>query len=240
MRVRLIPYQLQLPSPAIDSGDNNAPSVPQLDFFGQPRIQNAKGLSSGIIDMGVYEYPGVPAIVPPPADFTLTVNPASATVRQGQNGTFSVTVTPTAANLGTILLTCSVLPDTASCMLSSPTMSFTNATPQSSTLTIVTGTTQVGSLRPASPGDGFSIVLAGIFLIPSLLVDRRGISRKGMPWIFRIATIGAISSCVGLSGCGPDRYILIGAPQTYQIGVQAIAVNSGISKQTVAALVITQ
>jgi hypothetical protein len=234
------PYQLQLPSAAADAGDNNAPMLPQLDFLGQPRIQNAKGLSSGIVDMGVYEYPGVPATVPPPADFTLAVNPTSATVRQGQNGIFSVTVTPAVANLGTILLTCSTQPATISCMLSSPTMSFTNVVPQSSTLTIVTGTTQVGSLRRASPGDGFSIVLAGIFLIPSLLVGKRGISRKGASWTLRIGMIGAIFSCVGLSGCGPDRYILIGAPQSYQVNVQAVAVNSGLSKQTVAALVITQ
>jgi hypothetical protein len=119
-------------------------------------------------------------------------------------------------------------------------MSFTNVVPQSSTLTIVTGTTQAAWLRRASSGDGFSIVLAGIFLIPTLLVGMRGISRKGMPWILRVGMIGAISSCLGLSGCGPDRYILIGAPHTYQISVQAIAVNSGLSKQTVAALVITQ
>jgi parallel beta-helix repeat protein len=233
------PYQLGLPSQAIDSGDNNAPMLPQLDFLGQPRIQNAKGLSSGIVDMGVYEYPGVPATVPPPADFTLTVNPSSITARQGQNVTFSVTVTPTAANMGTILLTCSGLPTTMSCMFSSPTMSFTNIAPQSSTLTISIGTTQAISLRYASSGGDFPM-FAGLVLIPILLVGRRGIARKGAPWILRLGVIGTLFACVGLSGCGPDRYIVIGAPQTYQVGVQAIAVKSGLSRQTIATLVITQ
>jgi hypothetical protein len=84
--------------------------------------------------MGVYEYPGVPTPVPPPPDFILAVNPSSVTVPQEQSGTFSVTVTPSAANLGPVSLTCSGLPPAASCMFSFSTMSFTGATPQSSTL----------------------------------------------------------------------------------------------------------
>jgi hypothetical protein len=49
-----------------------------------------------------------------------------------------------------------------------------------------------------------------------------------------------MSSCVGLSGCGPDRFVIIGAPQTYQLAVQGSAVNSGLTKQTIATLVVTQ
>src|SRR6202007_1184047 len=86
-------YQLQLRSPAVDAGNNNAPDLPAEDLLGKPRIQNGKGLSSSIIDMGVYEYPGVPA-PPPPADFTLGVDPSALQVVIGQQGTVSVTLTP--------------------------------------------------------------------------------------------------------------------------------------------------
>jgi Right handed beta helix region len=233
------PYQLQLPSPTIDSGDNNAPDLPQLDFLGQPRIQDATGLSSGIVDMGVYEYPGEPAPVPPPPSFTLTVNPSSITIQQGRSGTYSVTVAPTSADLGSVLLTCSGLPVTASCTFSSSTMSFTSTSPQSSTLTISTTTTQSSLPRTPSPNGSLSLVLAGLLLIPTLLVGKRGFS-NGVPWMLRLGAICVISSCAGLSGCGPDRYIIIGAPQTYQLTVQASAVNSGLSKQTSVTLVVTQ
>jgi Right handed beta helix region len=234
------PYQLQLPSPAIDSGNNTAPYLPPLDFSGQPRLQNATGLAHAVIDIGVYEYAGVPAPIPPPASFIVTVNPSSVTVLQGQSGIFSVTVTPAAANLGSVLLTCSGLPATATCIFSSSTMSFTNASPQSSTLTVTIATARSSLLRASSSNGSFSTVLAGLFLIPALLAGKRGSSNRGVPWMFRIGAIIVISSCAGLSGCGPDRFIIIGPPQTYQLAVQGSAVNSGLTKQTIATLVVTQ
>jgi Right handed beta helix region len=234
------PNQLQLPSPAIDSGNNSAPYLPQLDFLGQPRIQNATGLPTALVDIGAYEYKGIPGVVPPPPGFTLTVNPNTATLQQGQTGTFSVTVTPTAVNLGSVLLTCSGLPAASSCTFTSATMSFTSASPQSSTLTVSIGTAQSSLSRVTSHNSGLSVAFAGLFFIPVLLAGKRGPSNRRFPEMLRIASICVISSCAVLSGCGPDKYIIIGAPQTYQLTVQASAVNSGLSKQASVALVINQ
>jgi Right handed beta helix region len=234
------PFQLLLSSPAVDAGSNQAAALPTLDILGQSRIQNAKGLSNAFVDMGVYEYAGTPAIPPPPADFILTVNPSSITIAQGQSGEVSVIVTPTAANLGSVLLTCSGLPANASCTFSPSVMSFTTAASQPSTLTIRAGTAQSSLSRAPSPNASFSMVLVGLFLIPTLLAGKRGSSNKGLPWMVCIGAISAISLCAGLSGCGPDRFILIGAPRTYRLAVQAYAVNSSVSKQTFATLVVTQ
>lgn len=44
-------FRLKAGSPAINAGDNSAPSVPPLDLAGKPRIVDA------IIDLGTYEYP---------------------------------------------------------------------------------------------------------------------------------------------------------------------------------------
>jgi hypothetical protein len=109
------PYELLLASPAVDAGDSQAPALPALNLLGQPRIQNAKGLNKAIVDMGVYEYVGVPGPLPPPANFTLEVSPGSATIQQSQSATFSVAVTPSAANLGGVTLGCAGLPANNTC-----------------------------------------------------------------------------------------------------------------------------
>ena len=216
-----------LASPAVDAGDNLAPELPALAFLGHPRIENAKGLSSAVIDMGVYEYPGVPAPVPPPPDFALTVNPSSIAVQQGMSGIFTVTVTPTAANLGTVLLTCSGLPASTSCSFTSPALSIADTSPQSSTVTISSEKAQAGLSRTSSTS-GLSIVFVGLFLFPSLLLCRRGSLKRRVPWgvMLRLGAIWVISSCAALSGCGPDRFSIVVPPETYQLAVQGAAVDS--------------
>ncbi len=50
-------YTLSPGSPAIDAGNNSAPSLPTVDLSGATRIQD--GGKGCIVDMGVYEYPGL-------------------------------------------------------------------------------------------------------------------------------------------------------------------------------------
>jgi hypothetical protein len=96
------------------------------------------------------------------------------------------------------------------------------------------------SLSRASPARGPSMVLAGLFIIPALFARKRGSPKRGAFWKRRIGAICLISLCAELSGCGRDRFVLIGAPQTYQLVVQGSAVDSGLTKQTIATLVVTQ
>jgi hypothetical protein len=233
------PYELLLASPAVDAGDNQAPSLPTLDILSQPRIQNAKGLSTAIVDAGVYEYAGVPAPPPPPANFTLAVSPASATVQQGQSAAFSVAITPSAANLGAVTLACTVLPANASCTFTPSLIAFTSTGQQSSVLTVTTGTAVATASRAHVIDGNLSMTLAGLILVPFLL----GLKRRN-----RVRTLpsGLLSSlCIlcfvlGLSGCGKDTYIVYTPPQTYSFAVQATAVNSGLSKQAAIILTVDQ
>ena len=49
-------YHLQQGSPSIDSGDNQAPNLPDTDIDGDPRILDGDGNGTAIIDMGVDEF----------------------------------------------------------------------------------------------------------------------------------------------------------------------------------------
>jgi hypothetical protein len=48
-------YHLQAGSPSVDAGDNAAPSLPETDFDGNPRICDRDQNGEGIVEMGAYE-----------------------------------------------------------------------------------------------------------------------------------------------------------------------------------------
>jgi parallel beta-helix repeat protein len=165
------PFQLQLQSPAVDAGDNDAPDLPSEDILGHPRIQNAKGLPSAIIDMGVYEYPGVPAQLPP-ADFTLQVAPSSLNLGSSAQGQVAVTLTPNSAFTGTIALSCGSLPATLSCSFSPQSIYLIDGVAQTATLTI-TANAQAKSSSPDTT-NRISAISSGIFFAAILVVPWRG------------------------------------------------------------------
>jgi hypothetical protein len=235
------PYQLLLASPAVDAGDNQAPALPSLDILGQPRIQNARGLSTAIVDMGVYEYAGVPGPPPPPANFTLTVSPSSATIQQGKSATFAVAITPSAANLGAVTLACTGLPDNASCTFTPSLLEFTTTGQQSSVLTVTTGTAVTTASRAHRIDTNRSMTLAGFLLVPFLLgLKRRNRARSFSAGPHLLASLCLLCFAAGLSGCGKDTYIVYTPPQTYSFAVHATAVNSGLSKQSAVTLTVDQ
>jgi hypothetical protein len=49
-------YHLTGDSPCIDTGDNNAPNIPLIDFEGYPRIWDGNDDGTFVVDMGAYEY----------------------------------------------------------------------------------------------------------------------------------------------------------------------------------------
>lgn len=78
-------FHLSPGSPAIDAGDNAAPSLPSTDLDGNPRIVDANG--TAVVDMGAYEFQ-------PPVGYTSTavtssINPSLP----GESVLFTATVT---------------------------------------------------------------------------------------------------------------------------------------------------
>jgi hypothetical protein len=115
-------FHLTAASPAIDHGDDSAPSLPALDLDGNPRVANATNQSQAIIDMGVYEFSGTvgpastttltsslnPAGLGVPVTFTATVTSTSGTP------TGSVTFSDGTTTLGTVTLLAGAAPLTTS------------------------------------------------------------------------------------------------------------------------------
>jgi hypothetical protein len=49
---------------------------------------------------------------PPPADFSISSNPTSLTVKRGSSGSAAVTITPANGFTGSVMISCSGLPET--------------------------------------------------------------------------------------------------------------------------------
>jgi len=167
------PFQLQLQSPGVDTGDNNAPDLPSEDILGHPRIQNAKGLPTAVIDMGVYEYPGVPAR-PPAPEFTLQVAPTSLNLGSSAKGQVTVTLLPNSAFTGTVALSCGSLPATLSCSFSPQSVYLTDGIAQTASLTIA-ATTQANSSGTTS---GISAVSSGMLFAAILILPPMGMKKR--------------------------------------------------------------
>ncbi|UCG69068.1 MAG: hypothetical protein JSV09_14990 [Thermoplasmata archaeon] len=56
-------YYLQPTSPCIDSGDNSASLLPAEDIEGNPRILDGNNDGNAIVDMGAFEYFGLPVFI---------------------------------------------------------------------------------------------------------------------------------------------------------------------------------
>lgn len=235
----LHPYQLLLASPAVDAGDDQVPAIPSLDILGQPRIQNARGLTTAIVDMGVYEYVGVPGPPPPPANFTLAVSPGSATIQQGQSATFSVAIIPSTANLGAVILGCTGLPANATCTFTPSLLAFSTTGQQTSVLTVTTGTGVAMTSRMHGVAGELTITLAGIAFLPFVVGRKRRDRNRSLPRMpHLLGVLCILGFALGLSGCGKDKYIVFIPPQTYSFAVQATAINLGLSKQASVALTV--
>jgi hypothetical protein len=156
-------------------------------------------------------------------DYTLTANPSTVNIKQGQSGTATVTVTPTNGYKGTITLSCTNLPVGVACSFSPASVTADGSnTPLTMQLSITTTapramTTAAASTVPlAQKRTPFlKLLTAMAFCVPLVLVVPRDKKR------LRITIFTLMFLAMGLSGCGSSA-----PPQTATpIGASTITIS---------------
>ena len=166
------------------------------------------------------------------ATFTVTSNPPSATVPQGQSAVFTLTVTPQGSYTSAIGFSCSGLPAVAACSFSPATVT-PGANPATTTLTITT-TAQSALLSSAPGGHRSGLLNAMWLLLPGMLVGIVAIAspnrRKLLSCCLLFLMVGG---CVLQSACGGATKTnkSLTPPGSYTITVTGTA---GSAQQTVA------
>jgi hypothetical protein len=143
-------------------------------------------------------------------DFSVSASPASLTVKSGGSGTATFTVTPVNSYAGTLQLSCSNLPVSATCSFAPATLSFTSATQTAQTSVLTINATQHSSLlQPAVPQAGARVGISmAAILWPALLLCAVAASRKrrtaaGVRRLLSIMLLlSAAAGTAMLGGCG--------------------------------------
>lgn len=214
------PFQLQLQSPAVDSGDNAAPDLPRYDILGNPRIQNARS-ASPIVDMGVYEYPGPPASITPP-DFSLNLNPNAVNIRGGSPGKVTVTLTPSSNFAGTVVLSCASLPATLSCSFAPQSVGLAGGTARTATLIISANGAASSLLHQGRTAFRLAFLFPGAAFFGLLALGPRRVNRR-LRQILALVGLALLPLC--LSACGV--IMIPGQQGSYTILINA---SSGITQ----------
>jgi CSLREA domain-containing protein len=175
--------------------------------------------------------------------FILTAAPTSLTLKQGQTGQITITLTPTGGYSGSLTLTCSGAPLNATC---TPTPKMLTAdgsnTPVTSVLSIVTEGSNTGTVTLLQPGppttDGgllrYALLPAGIF---GWLIFRQ---RKRLSPAAKRALWMAVFLCAiaGINACGAPPPKPPSSPTT-PVGSSTITVTAAASGGTPQSITVT-
>jgi hypothetical protein len=170
------------------------------------------------------------------ADFTISAAPSSATVSAGQSATYKLTISPLAGFSQQVALSCSGLPNNASCSFS-PSL-ITPAAAVAVTLTVGTGLRAFAPLNPKFnlPATLHNLTrpiwLAVIFFL-GLVAAQVGLRRRRLVAVFGITVV--LLLLAGGCGSGSASGVPAGTPAgTSQFSV--IATSGSLTHSTVLTL----
>ena len=182
-------------------------------------IAAAPGYSNSAVGSAAY------TINLPTPDFQISVSPSSLTIRQGQSGTATFTVTPTNGFNSPVSFGCTGLPAKASCTFN-PASVTPNGSAVTTTLTVSTTANSmvVRAPQPFSPGP----VCAGILLVCTLLFGlvthqgRAQLRLRFLTLLLLVLVASGLSSCTGGNSSSGSN---TGTP----IGTTALSVSATAS-----------
>jgi hypothetical protein len=184
-------------------------------------------------------------------DYTITADPTSLTIRQGQTGTATLTVTPQYGYSGTIQFACSGLPSYSTCTFSPASVTFDGGgDPVTVTLTVTTTgpTTTASVTAPAMPNQApgaplnlwfLPAGLAGVVLFSSKSERRKRGLQRWLPVLFCVALMAGV---MVLNGCGSSHHTTtqhVTPTGTFSTTVTTTASVRGGSGQHTAPITIT-
>ncbi|HTD22619.1 MAG TPA: VCBS repeat-containing protein [Terriglobales bacterium] len=245
-----------IPQPAgkgafgVATGDFNADSKPDLAVANFTDGTVSILLNGGAIGNGGGGGGGGCTPTTCPANFTITVTPASVTTKAGTLVTYTVTVTPGPGFSEPVALTCSSSAPASGCSFSTKTVLPRNGASVNSTMSVATNFNPSGgpfskadpsqSPMPHSNNNLYAMLSfsgAGVF---GLVLSARRLRSKRRPLVGVVITIlGVLVILMTLQGCGKKEDFPVGPdvvtpPGTYAVTVTGTA-GSGSSAQVATA-----
>jgi hypothetical protein len=161
--------------------------------------------------------------------FTLTANPSTLTVAQGQSGTALLTLAANAAFSGVVSLRCGALPANVTCTFSPSSLSLTPGQTGSLSLLVNTSMQPSSSIRASRLSAGAAgIAAASLLLLGWAPVRRR---RRWVAFALAVAALGvagALSGCVSGGSAAAKSVASMGSSTV----VVSAADSSGSTSQT--------
>lgn len=161
-------------------------------------------------------------------DYSLTANPSSLTLRNGQTGVVDFTFAPVGGYKGTVNFSCAGLPVGVTCTFGSPSLTADGSnTVQHSQLTITTQGPNHGTVGANVEGGHGNIAMTSVFFLPGMLFGVFLIwERKRLPIRARqlLLVVVMVSTISGMIGCGTSPRT---APGTSNVTVTATASATG-------------
>lgn len=190
-------------------------------------------LSTGVHTL-TFSYPGdanfVAATSPPLSqsvtDFQMAITPGILTVTAGSTATYTLNVTPEAGFSGVLTLSCSGLPNLATCNAPSVNVS---AAPATATITVSTTAAKSGiAARAGFPG----LSCAMLACLAAWCFSRRKLSA-----VSAVAPLALFGLVLGLTGCGSSSKPAVPAPPVTPVTPVVPGTSAGTSTITITATV---
>jgi sugar lactone lactonase YvrE len=159
------------------------------------------------------------------SDFALASTPSSTSVKAGQPGTFTLTLTPQGSFASAITLSCGTMPQLATCAFTPSATVTLNGSPATATLNITT--TAHTTALALVPSSRRSSLLPAVWLLPAMFLGTVGMARpQGRKLLSYCLLFMLVGGCMLQGACGGVSTPAVNTSTGTPAGAYAIIVTS--------------